>query len=200
MKKIILATLIFVFQYNLYAQICDYSQTFTIKTPKGQNIIANEWGGAGYYGVSQYIISTYAIPNYPVVDPNGNQAYNCHGYGWHTTGYDSNTYRNIRTAWNSNSLDSIAWIDDNICSNYYAYMDDGSYYKYDYANLPHIANLKVFYARGTIWEHTAITTDDPNIYRSKFGDGPLIYHTKDYHYWSSYTILGYNMRYRIVEN
>src|SRR5258706_2348572 len=87
-------------------------------------------------------------PNATIVD-NASATYNCHGYAWH----------------NSNG-GARYWIDTPGDD---AYWNDGSYAQVNVAPSPYAT--KVSYASD---DHSAVTTSNPNLFISKWGQWPLM--------------------------
>ena len=158
MKKILFVVLISL-QYGIYGQCFD----LYVQTPNNSNVKA--CFGLGYtpndiFGYDDYT-REYAISPSHVYE-GATIDYNCHGYAWHMKEGGSKV-------WIENT-------DTNGTGNVSKYWTDGSYEIYDYSNLPHIDNLKVYYGISGDSDHTAITTSDPDIFISKMGYGCRVAH------------------------
>ena len=178
MKKIFLfLALIIALQYSMYGQYgeeCSRNNfDFYIYTPKTGDAVKALRTSNFHNFPSLWESHVIVSKNYAeyVIDsiPYRIKDYNCHGYAWYMSeGVMLNT--------------EFAWI-DNIVNDYPnvgKYWADGSYEVYDYKNKPHLANLKVYYGECGNWDHTAVTTDDPDIFISKMGPGYLVAHRKDH--------------------
>lgn len=127
----------------------------TVKTPKGTKVSVYQ---DSYYG-DQWALAIYndVVKRYPqatCVGPADNR-YNCHSYAWYKRSA-SNRY----------------WMNDPS-----AYMSDGSY---SYAGKSPKKGQKVVYIYKGAYEHSAIAVDDKNTLESKWGQGPIMKHNKDY--------------------
>lgn len=136
----------------------------TIYTPLGTPVfdtyITPELASWEITYLNQYFTSLY--PN-AILLANASGTYNCHGYAWHMTQGGGNVWLGYYTVW----AEDIYW-------------QDGSY-----AEATSQANdQKVSYRPDYEANHSAITTSVNNIFKSKWGQGPLMQHSHNYcPYW-----------------
>ena len=138
-----------------------YSQNIglaDISTPRGSQlkntyfIYDQDFDSARIAADSIYFTTNYSVT---IIAPSSKK-YNCHAYAWHVS--EGGNY---------------AWI------GYYPHEGDESIYWTDgsYEAVSEANATKVSYAYAG--EHSAIRTETPGYYISKWADGPLIYHHKD---------------------
>lgn len=134
-----------------------------VKTPNNSDVKVCNSGGFPDWWVQEADQTSryYAIEVFEA----GTNSYNCHAYAWY-----------IKEGGNRCWLNNLGYEVNNLN----AYWNDYSYLLFDYNNLPHAANLKVFY--GSTYsnnDHSAITTTNPDVFISKMGPGCLVSHRKD---------------------
>jgi hypothetical protein len=135
------------------------SQTLSpVTTQKCSNVnayIVPENSQAWIDATNAYAASQF--PNATIIS-NSSQTYNCHGYAWHMS-----------------NGGSTRWIGYYVTTDEDIYWGDGSYVEVSGRVTP--SATKVSYASS---DHSAITTTDPNVFISKWGQWPLMRHSPTY--------------------
>jgi len=167
MKFLIMKTRVFTALFLLICvfikpdQIAAQTQT-TIYTPKGQSVTAYyqipEMGYQDKLDWSIYVDSIYPQAT-ELNPPSATTSYNCHGYAWHVSEGGSNR-----------------WI-----GFYYWEQDDEDIY-WTAQNPSYIETTEPYASKISYYEdnHSAIQTSTQGIYISKWGEGPLMRHARDY--------------------
>ena len=154
-----------VVSYSLKAQTCGTPSCGSpcyVCTPNGSLVKAELLGELTFQQrVSKDITDVANFPSvkvlYDVSNPSSTATYNCHGYAWH---YTETGERKWLTHYLSSNNDTCVT----------RYMDDGSYIEVPYEPFPG----KVWWVTG--FSHSAVTTETPGIFISKWGNGPLVKH------------------------
>ncbi len=166
-------------------QIFSSDTQSNVETPIGRNVNAWEmdedtdatrqyWDGyySTYYpGATQ--ITTYG--NY-----SSTREFNCHGYAWHMMSTEGGM-----------DLDDPRWIGKTLTTDEDIYMTDGSYKEVQSAVYPG----KVSWSSG---DHSAITTFQTSIYKSKWNKFPLMEHDWDDTPYGTSNLKFYKLCYREV--
>lgn len=137
------------------------SDPANIRTPndslaKGATKNRTEHSPADLAYLNQYYDLTYS--NALKLD-SATRTYNCHGYAWHMSS-NSNTEAVVISGGNPHPVTGLDDYED-------IYWTSGSYIEV----CTPIASAKVSYQR---IDHSAITTADPQVFISKWGDDPLV--------------------------
>ncbi|MEZ5104539.1 MAG: T9SS type A sorting domain-containing protein [Draconibacterium sp.] len=170
--------------YNLISFVALAQFNVTLKTPKGTNVDAldyiylygedydqPEWEYQDNYWLTVSMVDSSQV----TLLAHSSLAYNCHSYAW-------NVSEGGGTLW-INDLD--AYLND--IDNVNRYWDDGSYVETTEAN-----HRKVFYHPETVFDHSAVTTEQSGWFISKWTNGPLVRHEYDNcPYWNSAVDLTY---------
>ncbi|MBN2610110.1 MAG: hypothetical protein JXB00_00995 [Bacteroidales bacterium] len=169
MKDQTLIRLVVVILSVLIKCYCSAQTLITIYTPKGNPVPDTyswipEWTSYQVDSANLYTSLTY--PNATRI-ADVSRTYNCHGYAWQF----SEGGQPLWIGWRTVGAQSIYW-------------SDGSYIESSNQVYP----AKVRYA-GV--DHSAITTDQQDIFISKWRFGPLMRHHKDYSPYYSSTLLFY---------
>jgi len=131
----------------------------TIYTPKGSSVYTHDrpeyMDDEDKEAASEYVETYY--PQATEINPHSaTTTYNCHGYAWHIS--------------EGGSIVPIAY--------YYGDTDESIYWTdYSYIETTEAYASKISY---TSDNHSAIQTSTQGIYRSKWGDYPLMQHARDY--------------------
>ena len=147
------------------------SQTaVTIYTPKG-SVVPDTYLNPELSSSQIVAFNNYVATNYPNATrlTDASSTYNCHGYAWHITEGGSNVW----IGYNTSTAEDIYW-------------NDGSYMEICSQQYP----AKVSYASDN---HSAVTTSTIDIFRSKWGDYPVMQHEKSYTPYNS-SVLKYYIR------
>ena len=170
MKKIIIQfIIIFLGVINAHAQ---YNSSITVSTPNGNPVTAKIFTGKDYTSNEKNDLKNYWLSQYNrriTFESDATYTYNCHAYAW--------------------SENTSIWIDQPNQSNYW---NDLSYVELTNPS----SATKVSY--GTADDHSAITTNTPNYFSSKWGSSPRFTHhyndapylPTDLHYYSFPYVIG----------
>jgi hypothetical protein len=138
--------------------VLGFAQTqTTVFTPKGSAVsdtyIIPEFSSSQISAGNNYVATNY--PNATRLT-DASATYNCHGYAWHISEGGNNVWIGYYTV----TAEDIYWT-------------DGSYVEVCSQTFP----AKVSYASDN---HSAITTSQTDIFKSKWGQLPVMQHNKDY--------------------
>lgn len=129
----------------------------TVFTPKGSAVsdtyVVPEFSSSQIAAGNNFVATSY--PNATRLT-DASATYNCHGYAWHISEGGNNVWIGYYTA----AAEDIYW-------------SDGSYVEVCNQTFP----AKVSYASDN---HSAITTNQTDIFKSKWGQLPVMQHNKDY--------------------
>ncbi|MFM7429635.1 MAG: hypothetical protein ACKO1F_07015, partial [Flammeovirgaceae bacterium] len=129
----------------------------TVFTPKGSAVpdtyIIPEFSSSQITAGNNYVATNY--PNATRLT-DASATYNCHGYAWHISEGGNNVWIGYYTV----TAEDIYW-------------NDGSYVEVCSQTFP----AKVSYASDN---HSAITTNQTDIFKSKWGQLPVMQHNKNY--------------------
>lgn len=155
-KKITFTIVVIIGFLFSHKKICGQTLT-TIYTPRGSAISDTyffpELSSAEIASINGYVASVYPLAT-RLAD--ASKTYNCHAYTWHMTEGGNKVWLGAYTS----TAEDIYW-------------EDGSYIEVCNPTFP----AKVSYASDN---HSAITTSTNDIFRSKWGNFPLMEHDKDY--------------------
>ena len=185
-NKFLVLLLIFIaLSYSLKAQICNSDPTvipmYDIYTPMGTPVLT--WLTEEDTPAARYERDSTYIAQYPFAEPipiyndgyYSTSRFNCHGYAW------------IRTEGGPDRWLSCDLRVDRL--EQYKYMEDSSYIRVNSETHPG----KVSWSR--MGDHSAVTTDEPGVVISKWGNGPLMKH--DVHYSPCPIPMGLGLEYYV---
>jgi len=154
----------------------DYYEWGYIKTPKGSTLEATTFYGeppewrAYYTEYGDYYVDLYNWTSCTRLD-SGTTEYNCHAFAWYVSEGGSNVWLNPLT-----SSDGPFGIGNN--PNLEKMITDGSYEQvYDLEDYDEVGVKLIYYHEGKN-KHSAITTSDTALVRSKWAKFPLYEHKK----------------------
>lgn len=148
----------------------------TIYTPNGSAVsdtyIIPEFSASQIAASNSYVETNY--PNATRLT-DASATYNCHGYAWYMT--SPNCGGNVWVGYSSATAEDVFWT-------------DGSYTETNFQ----ASGMKVSYASDN---HSAITTTTNNIFKSKWGQLPVMQHDKNYTPYNS-SVLKYYLRNQVT--
>jgi hypothetical protein len=175
MKKLILFSQFLLF---LNIQLRAQETENDVQTPLGSIVIAYDVTDVSYdQRVANDASWSQLYPDVTFLDTydgvSCTRRFNCHGYAWHMMSSEGNGLNDPKwIGW------EYPWDED-------VYMEDGSFKEVPSAVYPGI----VSYQGGE--DHSAITTEVPGVWISKWRSGPLVMHPWNYDGEYSYAVLKY---------